>query len=313
MFEGVFGSSDEILGAIGNGVDFEKRIAQIYQNCRTTKTIKQAFDDLQRELQPEISEKIQAVRTTLLENFDEEVKEKLRVNFAETKANLNRFEQKLWDTTQFYLNDNATFNSDDFSFSLNQNPFPDENIHQGPYMILRPEEGKRKSDIYVPDDTNIYRIGHKLAKRILKACKEQNTPVKEVVFDYSNTPTKITLLQNLIGQSGWLQVQTLSINSFEQEDYLLLSCFTENGELIDRKTAARFFSIDAKEGGTVSIPIKIEDTFKELIFKEKQGVLSENANRNRDFFDVEMDKLDQWADDMKISLDREIKDLDAEN
>jgi hypothetical protein len=25
-----------------------------------------------------------------------------------------------------------------------------------------------------------------------------------------------------------------------------------------------------------------------------------------------MDKLDQWADDMKISLDKEIKDLDAE-
>lgn len=312
LFEGVFGSSDEILGAIGNGVDFEKRIAQIYQNCRTTETIKQAFDDLQRELQPEISEKIQAVRTTLLENFDEEVKEKLRVNFAETKANLNRFEQKLWDTTQFYLNEKATFNGEDFSFSLNENPFPDENIHQGPYMILRPEEGKRKSDIYVPDDTNIYRIGHKLAKRILRACKEQDTPIKEVIFDYKNTPTKITLLQNLIGQSGWLQVQTLSINSFEQEDYLLLSCFTENGELIDRETAARFFSIDAQESTTVSMPIKIEDTFKELIFKEKQEVLSENANRNRDFFEVEMDKLDQWADDMKISLDREIKDLDAE-
>jgi superfamily II DNA/RNA helicase len=312
LFEGVFGSSDEILGAIGNGVDFEKRIAQIYQNCRDTETIKQAFDDLQKELQPEISEKIQAVRTTLLENFDEEVKEKLRVNFLETKANLNRFEQKLWDTTQFYLNDKATFYNDDFSFSLNQNPFPDENIHQGPYMILRPEEGKRKSDIHVPDDTNIYRIGHKLAKRILKACKVQSTPIKELIFDYTNTPTKITLLQNLIGQAGWLQVQKLSVNSFEQEDYLLISCFTETGELIDKETAIRFFSIDANEEDIITLPSATENTFKELIFKEKQEILLENANRNREFFDIEMDKLDQWADDMKISLDREIKDLDAE-
>ncbi|MET3114603.1 superfamily II DNA or RNA helicase [Pedobacter sp. CG_S7] len=312
LFEGVFGSSDEILGAIGNGVDFEKRIAQIYQNCRTTETIKQAFDDLQKELQPEISEKIQAVRTTLLENFDEEVKEKLRVNFAETKANLNRFEQKLWLTTQFFLKDKATFNNDDFSFSLNQNPFPDENIHQGPYMILRPEEGKRKSDIHVPDDTNIYRIGHKLAKRILTACKEESTPVKELVFDYTNTPTKITLLENLVSQSGWLQVQTLSVNSFEQEDYLLISCFTATGELIDKDTASRFFSIDARESSSIELPAETNNKFKELIFKEKQEVLSENASRNRDFFDIEMDKLDQWADDMKISLDREIKDLDAE-
>ncbi len=34
--------------------------------------------------------------------------------------------------------------------------------------------------------------------------------------------------------------------------------------------------------------------------------------RNRDFFDTEMDKLDQWADDMKISLSHETEDLDAE-
>ncbi len=31
LFEGVFGASDEVLGAIGSGVDFEKRIADIYQ------------------------------------------------------------------------------------------------------------------------------------------------------------------------------------------------------------------------------------------------------------------------------------------
>ena len=43
-----------------------------------------------------------------------------------------------------------------------------------------------------------------------------------------------------------------------------------------------------------------------------QKLISENANRNKDFFDTEMDKLDQWADDMKISLEKEIKDLDAE-
>ncbi|MEZ5056570.1 MAG: hypothetical protein R2879_05970 [Saprospiraceae bacterium] len=48
------------------------------------------------------------------------------------------------------------------------------------------------------------------------------------------------------------------------------------------------------------------------MFGETQLVVSENANRNKDFFDVEMDKLDQWADDMKLSLDKEIKDLDAE-
>jgi hypothetical protein len=34
LFSGVFGASDEVLGAIESGVEFEKRIVAIYQTCR---------------------------------------------------------------------------------------------------------------------------------------------------------------------------------------------------------------------------------------------------------------------------------------
>lgn len=37
LFEGVFGSSDDVLGSIESGVDFEKRIASIYQTCKRPK------------------------------------------------------------------------------------------------------------------------------------------------------------------------------------------------------------------------------------------------------------------------------------
>jgi ERCC4-related helicase len=311
LFDGVFGSSDEVLGAIGNGVDFEKRIAQIYNDCRTIEEIKDAFDNLQDELRPEISEKIQTVRTTLLEHFDEEVKEKLKSNLLETRQHLNTFEDKLWKTTQYFLKDYAEF-SNDFSFKLIKNPFPKENIHNGPYMILKPKEGQKKSDIFIPDDTNIYRIGHKLAQRILKSCKENETLTKEVVFDYSSTPTKVTVLEKYIGKSGWLQIEHLCVNSFEEEDYVLFACNTDDGETIPAETAQRFFSLYADENEMISISNEVSTVLKDLIQVERQEIISENANRNRDFFDVEMDKLDQWADDMKISLEKEIRDLDAE-
>ena len=57
LFEGVFGASDEVLGAIELGVDFEKRIAAIYQKCRQPDEIKSAFDELQLELSLEIRRK----------------------------------------------------------------------------------------------------------------------------------------------------------------------------------------------------------------------------------------------------------------
>ncbi len=312
LFDGVFGASDEVLGAIGNGVDFEKRIASIYQECRTTDEIQRAFDELQEELKPEITDKFQNVRSTLLENFDEEVREKLRVDFEVTKAYLNSFEQKLWSTTKYFLREYAEISDDYFSFKLVKNPFPEENIHPGPYMILKPEEGKKKTDIIIPEDTNVYRVGHKLAQRILTECKNASTPTCEIEFDYSNTPTKITLLEEFIGKSGWLKAEHLIINSFEQEDYILVACITDDNQIIDPETAKRLFSINATEKQLVQISQDIDDKLNIFLSGYKDDILDVNSDRNRNFFDIEMDKLDQWADDMKISLEKEIKDLDAE-
>lgn len=312
IFDGVFGASDEVIGAIGNGVDFEKRIAQIYNDCRTTDEIQKAFDNLQEELKSSISEKIQNARSTLLEKFDEEVKEKLKTDFANAQKYLNVFEQKLWNTTQFFLGKNAIFDDENFSFSLINNPFPEELIHSGSYMILKSEDGRRKSEITIPEDTNIYRIGHKLSQRILKTCTELDTPLKEVIFDYTNTNTKITVLENLIGQSGWLKVEKLSVHSFDEEDFILLACATDKNQVLEKEVAERLFSLSATVGSEVTITDDKQMQLSAEIARQRDVILKENAERNHEYFDAEMDKLDQWADDMKISLEKEIKDLDAE-
>ncbi|MFQ5486324.1 MAG: helicase-related protein, partial [Desulfobacterales bacterium] len=107
LFEGVFGASDEVLGAIESGVDFEKRIANIYQKCRTPEEIQSSFDQLQQEISSQIDDSIKKTRQQLLENFDAEVHEKLRINMANSREYLNRYEQNLMVLTQFELNGNA--------------------------------------------------------------------------------------------------------------------------------------------------------------------------------------------------------------
>ena len=69
LFEGVFGASDEVLGAIESGVDFEKRIASIYQNCRTEAEIQLAFDELQKTFETQIDETISRTRQQLIRKF----------------------------------------------------------------------------------------------------------------------------------------------------------------------------------------------------------------------------------------------------
>src|SRR5690606_20375403 len=58
LFDGVFGASDEILGRIEAGVDFEQRIAAIYDTCRTPEQIEAAFTALRTELEDAIDEKM---------------------------------------------------------------------------------------------------------------------------------------------------------------------------------------------------------------------------------------------------------------
>jgi hypothetical protein len=84
LFDGVFGSSDDILGALGSGIDFEKRVLDIYQSCRSSEQIEQAFQKLRSELDERINARLSAARTLLFERFDGEVRGKLRM--AEQKA-----------------------------------------------------------------------------------------------------------------------------------------------------------------------------------------------------------------------------------
>lgn len=73
LFDGVFGASDEILGRIESGMDFEKRVAEIYNTCRRPSEIEAAFNRLQQELENEINSTLAETGHKLLEHFDEDV------------------------------------------------------------------------------------------------------------------------------------------------------------------------------------------------------------------------------------------------
>ncbi len=100
LFQGVFGSSDEVLGALESGVDFERRIADIYQSCRSEAEISRAFDQLRLDLDEEIQARMADTRTKLLENFDDDVRHKLRVNRDESAAFLDRLGKYFWELTK---------------------------------------------------------------------------------------------------------------------------------------------------------------------------------------------------------------------
>jgi len=92
LFDGVFGSSDEVLGALGSGVDFEKRVLEIYQSCRSSEEIDRAFALLRADLDGRIGARLAAARTLLFERFDGEVRSKLRLSEQQAKEAVARRE-----------------------------------------------------------------------------------------------------------------------------------------------------------------------------------------------------------------------------
>ncbi len=90
LFDGVFGASDEILGALESGLDFERRVLDIYQSARTDEEIQVAFDALRVDLEQRIDRRMTEARSLLLEHFDADVRRRLKVSGEEMKEALER-------------------------------------------------------------------------------------------------------------------------------------------------------------------------------------------------------------------------------
>ena len=296
LFNGVFGASDEVLGAIESGVDFEKRIAGIYQKCRSPQQIQFEFDQLQQELDSQITEGQRDAREKLLDNFDQEVVEKVRI---QSSGLLDRFNERLWFLTRYMLGSFAEFDGDEYSFQLTKNPFPGETIHPGPYRL-----GKHV------EDANTYRVGHPLAQRIIAQGKALKLSPAEVTFDYSGSSKKIAVLAPLVGQSGWLTCSHLSVNALETEEHLIFAGVIDNGDALDEGQCCRLFDIVGIPGHAIAIPSVIQSHLGDATTRRQDELLVAMSAKNGEWFDIEMDKLDRWAEDRRAALKADLEELD---
>lgn len=303
LFSGVFGSSDEVLGAIESGVDFEKRIATIYQACRSSEEIRASFDQLQRELGAQINEAMTRTRQQLLENFDAEVHEKLRINLDQSRAYLNQYELLLMKLTRHELGDHAVFAEDLGSFMLNSRPFGDmPDLPTGRYELPRRS-----------GDAHLYRLGHPLAQRLIAAARERRLPYAEVTFDLTQTVPTITALKRLIGSGGDLLVTEFTVESLSQaEDHVIVTAVTDTGEVLPEELARRFFSIQVSDVQDREQPTEAHAVLQQETERVQQLIRRDISERNAHVFEQEADKLDGWADDLKVALERDIKDLDRQ-
>lgn len=299
LFSGVFGASDDVLGSIESGVDFEKRIAEIYQKYRSEKEIIEQFDLLQKELDEQINNKMLSTREKLLANFDDEVIDKLKIRLSESKEYITKYEQWLWAITKFELNDNASFNDKDLSFKLKKQPYKEFKFPTESFKLGKPNT-----------EAHVYRMGHPLAQQILTKVKSTELPLTTLTFDLTGYKGNVSILKELKGQMGWLSVMALSVDSFESSDYLLVFGSTDKGVQLKEDQAKRLLTLPVKNNNSneSQIDLKIINKIGEL---HLNALLKSISERDNSYLKFETEKLTKWAEDRMNAAELAIKETKA--
>lgn len=296
IFDGVFGASDEVLGAIENGVDFERRIKKIYDTCRDPDDIKAAFDTLQQDLAHEINEQMVNTREQLFENFDEDVLQRLKID---TEASLDKYERMLLALTQTELHNHLKLVDGGFVISSLPEGAP-SNIPTGEYELPRRD-----------GDCHLYRLKHPLAQWAIQSAKSRKLEQSHIVFDTCSRETKVSVVQELKRQTGQLQVCKITVESMERaEDHLAVIGVNSWGQALHYEVLEKILTYEMKSETPTLFPV--DPTLDKELSRAKQELLGDISRRNLKYFEDEVEKLDAWADDLKVVLEQSIKETDRE-
>ena len=292
LFDDVFGASDEILGKADN-IDIESRIWEIYQQCRSEEEINAAFSRLQADMQEEIDQRMDEVRQEVIEHFDINVQEHLRTRKDETGAFLNRYQHIFWELTKYVLSSQAVFNDSNYTFVL-KTPVAGE--RKGKYSMLNNQ-----------NDALPYRLNDTLAQHVINTAL--SLPLDDggtVVFDEAAISMNANLPDYLHGESGWLVLSSLSVSSFEEEQYHIFTALTDSGRTLTQDDAERLMLNGGVETDVAAIPADVKEKLQKNIAQRSKAKLNDIDSRNLNYFRQEENRIYQWERDCIDGLEAEL-------
>ena len=129
-------------------------------------------------------------------------------------------------------------------------------------------------------------------------------------MDYSHSGKRIAPLAELVGQEGYLSVDLLSVETAETIDHWAVAMITEQGEVIPSEVIEHIWSIPSGvELTDTAIPKAFAVQLEQLKSAQIEQTTEQAKQEALKLFDEQVDKLDTWAEDMKLGLEREIQDL----
>jgi len=291
LFDSVLGESDEILGAIEDGLDFEHRVFEILQNCRTTGQIDAAFKQLQLELDNVIEER-RAAGKSLLQGFDDRIKDHLQIAEARAREALDRRTSRLRD---FLL------------LSLAVHGAAVEEKQPGEYALSTPSQFMLAADELLESQYqgSFEKDGHEriayLTKRhpLVKAALAHHLEEgsrSAFSLKYSGNHT-IHGMEVLVGRKGWWLNFKVTFTGFEIEDHVLsLGLLEDNGRYLpDEIASANLHRITATPTNWDSnIGLPDEETVTTWLAEQVEALHDQIIERNAQYYLERRSVIDKY-------------------
>lgn len=298
LFEGVFGSSDEVLGILTDGIDFEKEVLRIVQSCRSADEADREFDELTARIQDSIDADLAVARAKVMENMDADVIAKLHRRNEALAQILPEFKQRLLMVAKAELPDAEFPQPDSESFSWDGKqwttkwPLADENDWQ----FFRVNEG----------------LGHELIEQA--KARDYTEGAEAMCFDPAAFPYvgQLGSVVELSGQSGWLLgfKATMPTAGSEREEIILVG-ETDQGELVRPAVCDKMMLAPASSQGRIANGIPHDRLIQLRDFEF--GHFSERMKQeNYAWLIEEEERLGRYARDMEIEVEAQIAALDEE-
>jgi hypothetical protein len=306
LFKGVFGASDEVLGSIEDGFDFEKAINRILSDSRSDADIDRAFKELEKQYATEISSEMAAAKAKVFDNLDPNVQDRLKSYDAQSGEVLNKFERLLLAVTKRQLADHADFEGDGRHFVLNVSPVKE--APTGPYYF--------KSEPLA--NAHQYRFSGPLAGHVVESAKTVDTPAKELTFSLSQSERASSAVKELAGKTGELTVNLVTFsmkakNDDISESYMLAGGLTDDGQWLDHEYAADILDLFCTEEGPL---VAIDDgQFEQHLAERRAHLEREVQGRNSRYYDQQEELLYRNQQDRRAESEgkiREYKDKEKE-
>ncbi|KEA62573.1 helicase (Snf2/Rad54 family) [Marinobacterium lacunae] len=296
LFEGVFGASDEVLGAIADNIDIERRIYEIYQHCRTDAAIEEAFNRLQDEMKEVLEVREEAARQTLFNNFDRDVVYNLKTRRDESQDFLKHYERVLLDLASAELQ-GARIERNHFFYQGNR------------YDLTWPRAEENDSEFFRLQATE-----HFLAWELVHRAKKRMPDAAHLIFHYDRlSDGQYAALQPYIGQSGALQAINITFEynrGRSRENRIVVLANTDSGEKLHPDHAEHLLSIPAAlAAGVPEIDTLSFGSWVDSVVAAQRAATEQQLDQ---YLEQESDKLERWAQDKRQALMQSVEELDEQ-